>query len=94
MSKISVPSSAFAPLTIESDVSWLPDLRDCEEPPASTEIYVQAYLADPDKWHWSMDMLNGPRETILKRALAIISRARLPDHEKALSQLGAGCSKT
>lgn len=35
-------------------------------------------------------MLNDPRETVLKRVLAIIAQARLPDHQRALGQLGAG----
>jgi hypothetical protein len=33
---------------------------------------------------------NGAAGIVLKRALAIIAQAQLPDHEKALGQLGVG----
>jgi hypothetical protein len=85
-----VSADAFTPEAIESDVSWLPDLIDCEERPETTEIFVLAYLADPGAWHWSTDLVNDSREKVLKRALAIIAEARLPDHQPALGQLGAG----
>lgn len=51
---------------------------------------MEAYLSDPSGWWWSTILLHDPRETVLKRVLAIIAHARLPDHETALDQLGAG----
>ncbi|MFJ1312163.1 hypothetical protein [Agrobacterium sp. P15N1-A] len=84
-----VSTIAFTPASLASDTSWLPDVGVYEEPPASTETFVQAYLADPNAWHWSTDLLDGSRDDILRRALAIIAQARLPDHEQALGQLGA-----
>ncbi len=83
-------ADAFTPEAIETDVSWLPGPVDCEEPPETSKIFVQAYLADPGAWHWSTDLVNDSREKVLKRALAIIAQARLPDHQRALGQLGAG----
>lgn len=58
------------------------------EPAVTAETYVAAYLADVDQWWWSTSLVNDPREIVLKRVLAIIARARMPDHEKALGQLG------
>jgi hypothetical protein len=85
-----VSNNAFTPDAIASDASWLPDMADCDERPGSAEDFVQAYLADPGAWHWSTDLLNNSKEETLKRALAVIARARLPDHQQALGQLGAG----
>ncbi len=61
-----------------------------EQPSATAEAYVQAYLAEPDVWWWSTILLHDPREIGLKRVLAIIAQAQLPDHERALGQLGTG----
>ncbi|OWV73807.1 hypothetical protein ATY76_29590 [Rhizobium sp. R339] len=82
--------SGFTPAGIASDLSWVPDMVALELPSVTAEAYVEAYLADPSGWWWSTILLHDSRETVLKRALAIIAQARLPDHETALGQLGAG----
>lgn len=84
------PANIFTPAAIASETAWLPDQAVFEGAPISAEIFVHAYLDDPDAWHWSTDLRNDTREAILKRTLAIIAQARLPDHERALGQLGAG----
>jgi hypothetical protein len=85
-----LPMNDFTPAAIASDVSWVPDMAALDALPVTAESFVQAYLADPSTWHWSTDMLNVPREIVLKRVLAIIAQARLPNHQQALGQLGAG----
>ena len=47
-------------------------------------------LVDPAEWYWSTILLHDSKEIVLKRVLAIVEQAKLPDHEKALGQLGAG----
>ena len=82
--------NVFSRAAIAADLSWVPDMAALEGPPVTAESFVLAYLADPSTWHWSTDMLNDPREIVLRRVLAIIAQARLPDHQLALGQLGAG----
>ncbi|MGF7056316.1 hypothetical protein GGC47_005534 [Bosea sp. OAE752] len=82
--------NVFARAAIAADLSWVPDMAALDGPPVTAESFVKAYLADPSTWHWSTDMLNYPREIVLRRVLAIIAQARLPDHQLALGQLGAG----
>ncbi|MBA8881851.1 hypothetical protein FHW16_005598 [Phyllobacterium myrsinacearum] len=82
--------NTFTPLSIKTDLSWVPDTLSIGEPFVTAQTYVETYLADPKKWHWSTDLLNEPQDLVLKRVLAIISQARLPDHALALGQLGAG----
>ncbi|GLR58258.1 hypothetical protein GCM10007919_29840 [Rhizobium indigoferae] len=80
----------FTRSALASDLTWLPDVTAVGKPPVSAEAYVQAYLADPGEWYWSTILLHDSRESVLKRILAIVEQARLPDHEKALGQMGAG----
>ncbi|MCJ9692111.1 hypothetical protein MOV76_10790 [Rhizobium sp. PRIMUS64] len=80
----------FTSSALASDLTWLPDVTAVGKPPVSAEAYVQAYLADPGEWYWSTILLHDSRESVLKRVLAIVEQARLPDHEKALGQMGAG----
>lgn len=54
----------------------------------TAETYIAAYLADVDAWLWSTNLHHEPRGLALKRTLAIITRAKMPDHERALGQLG------
>ncbi|WP_311044002.1 hypothetical protein [Rhizobium bangladeshense] len=82
--------SGFIPADSASDLSWVPDIVALEQPSETAGAFVQAYLTDPDRWWWSTISLHDSRETVLKRVLAIIAQARLPDHERALGQLGAG----
>lgn len=84
------PADPFTPAAIAHETDWLPDHAVFHGAPMSAEIFVHAYLDDPDAWHWSTDLRNAPRETILKRTLAIIAQASLLHHERALGQLGAG----
>jgi len=83
-------ADTFTPAAIAHETDWLPDQAVLDGAPMSAEIFVHAYLDDPNAWHWSTVLRNGPREAILKRTLAIIAQARLPHHEQALGQLGAG----
>ncbi|KEA06734.1 hypothetical protein G6L94_09940 [Agrobacterium rhizogenes] len=83
-------NNAFTPHEIASDTSWV-DLPEMEQPPGSADAYVQAYLADPDTYWWSTnDYSSSEADVVLKRVLAIIVQARLPDHKQALGQLGVG----
>nr|WP_313903466.1 hypothetical protein [Rhizobium leguminosarum] len=81
---------AFTRSALASDLTWLPDMTAVGKPPLTTYAYVEAYLVDPGEWYWSTLLLHDPSEIVLKRVLAIIDQARLPGHEKALGQLGAG----
>ncbi|MGR9343894.1 hypothetical protein ACU8NW_04645 [Rhizobium leguminosarum] len=80
----------FTRNALSSDLTWLRDVTAVGKPPVTAEAYVQAYLADPGEWYWSTILLHDSRESVLKRVLAIVEQARLPDHEKALGQIGAG----
>lgn len=80
--------SMFTPSDIASDRSWVPDMVTPGEPPLTAETYVAAYLTDVDEWWWSTSLLHESRGVVLKRVLAIVAKAKLPDHEKALGQLG------
>jgi hypothetical protein len=80
----------FTRSALASDLTWLPDMTGVGKPPLTAEAYIEAYLADPGEWYWSTILLHDPSEVVLKRVLAIIDQARLPGHEKALGQLGAG----
>lgn len=83
-------SQVFTRDAIASDHSWA-DLPEMEHTWARPEHYVRAYLSDPDAWWWSTnDYTQGESEVVLKRVLAIIAQARMPEHEKALGQLGSG----
>ncbi|AXA41786.1 hypothetical protein [Rhizobium leguminosarum] len=82
--------NAFTRNALALDLTWLPDMMAVGKPPLTAEAYIQAYLADPAEWYWSTSLLHDSSEIVLKRVLAIIEQARLPDHEKALGQLGAG----
>jgi len=82
--------NAFTSSALSSDLTWLPDMMAVGEPPLTAEVYIPAYLADPGEWYWSTILLHDSRESVLKRILAIVEQARLPDHEEALGQLGAG----
>ncbi|MEO5757135.1 MAG: hypothetical protein ABIQ51_09810 [Mesorhizobium sp.] len=82
--------NAFTEDAIASDLSWVPDMVVVGEAPITAEAYVLAYLGAPREWSWSTSLLHDQREAVLKRALAIIVKAQLPGHEKALGQLGAG----
>lgn len=84
------PIGEFAPVAVASDLSWVPDMIELDKPPVSAEEFVQGYLADPKKWHSSTSLFDEPREIVLKRVLAIVAQAQLPDHEEALGQIGAG----
>lgn len=69
----------------------MPDMVSLGQPPVTAQTYVEAYLADLDKWWWSTTYSSrDERDIALKRVLAIIKRAQLPDNEVALGQLGAG----
>lgn len=79
---------AFTPEAIASNHSWLPEL---EHSALTLESYVQGYLSDPDAWWWTTnDYSSEEGEVVLQRVLEIFARARLPEHEKALGQLGVG----
>lgn len=82
--------NAFTRSAIASDLTWLPDMIAVGKTPVTAEAYVQAYLVDPAEWYWSTILLHDPKEVVLKRVLAIVEQAKLPDHEEALGQLGAG----
>ena len=80
----------FTRSAIASDLAWLPDMVGLGKPSIAAEAYIQAYLADPGGWYWSTILLHDPKEMVLQRVLAIVEQAKLPDHEEALGQLGAG----
>ncbi|MGY5775269.1 hypothetical protein [Rhizobium sp. LEGMi135b] len=82
------PLNMFSPSEIASDPWWVPDMIALGETAITTETYVAAYLADVDAWWWSTNLHFESRDVALKRGLAVIARARVPDHEKALGQLG------
>ncbi|MDH7803835.1 MULTISPECIES: hypothetical protein [unclassified Rhizobium] len=82
------PLGIFSPSEIASDPSWVPDMAVLGEPAMTAETYIAAYLADVDAWWWSTNLHHEPRDLALKRTLAIITRAKMPDHERALGQLG------
>lgn len=81
----------FAPWEIASDLSWVPDTVSLGLLPVNAKTYVWQYLCDPEEWWWTTnDYSPAESAVVLKRALAIIKQARIPDHEKALGQLGVG----
>ena len=82
------PLGIFSPSEIASDPSWVPDMAALGEPAMTAESYIAAYLTDVDAWWWSTNLHHEPRDFALKRTLAIIARAKMPDHERALGQLG------
>ncbi len=62
-----------------------------EQQPVNADAYVRSYLADPGTYWWSTNHYSAREaDVVLKRVLAIIAQAQLPDHEKALGQLGVG----
>lgn len=75
---------------IKSQPIWLPDAAAFGEAAVTVDEYVRAYLGDPDNWWWTTNLSTEPREMVLLRVLAIIERADVAVHEKALGQLGAG----
>ncbi|WP_246677436.1 hypothetical protein [Mesorhizobium sp. B2-3-12] len=83
--------SRFTRLDLSEDLSWVPAdfRRDAQgNVPLDTQTYIESYLADPSEWHWSTH--DEPREIKLKRVMAILAKARLPEHAKAVAQLGVG----
>ncbi|RYE61210.1 MAG: hypothetical protein EOP20_00290 [Hyphomicrobiales bacterium] len=67
-------------------LSWLPDT----EAILTADEYIGAYLDHPDTWWWTTNLSTEQRDLVLLRVLAIIGRADVFAHEKALGQLGAG----
>ena len=74
----------------QSEPIWLPDTAAFGEAAVTVDEYIMAYLDDPDHWWWTTSLSTEPREIVLSRVLAIIERADVAVHEKALGQLGAG----
>lgn len=68
----------------------MPDMTEFDEPAIIAEAFALAYRDDPNAWRWSTNLIQGPRDIVLTRCLAIIAQARLFDHQRgALGQLGA-----
>ncbi|MBX5166891.1 MULTISPECIES: hypothetical protein [unclassified Rhizobium] len=74
----------------ESQPFWLPDTVELGEPAVTVDEYIRAYLDDPDTWWWTTNLSTEPREIVLPRTLAIVERANVAVHQKALGLLGAG----
>jgi len=47
-------------------------------------------LEDPDHWWWTTSLSTEPEAIVLSRVMAIIERADVAVHQKALGQLGVG----
>lgn len=75
---------------MKSEQCWLPDTEAHGEAAITVDEYIIAYLDDPDTWWWTTSLSTEPREMVLLRVLAIIEKADVNMHEKALGQLGAG----
>lgn len=75
---------------MKSEQSWLPATEAHGEAAITVDEYITAYLNDPDTWWWTTSLSTEPREMVLLRVLAIIEKADVNVHEKALGQLGAG----
>lgn len=75
---------------IQSQPIWLPDTAASGEAVVTVDEYICAYLADPDYWWWTTSLSTEPEDMVLSRVLAIIDRADVAVHQKALGQLGAG----
>lgn len=75
---------------MQSQPLWMPATAEPGQPALTADEYVKAYLDDPDSWWWTTCLSNESAEMVLPRVLAVIDRADVALHQKALGQLGAG----